>query len=571
MPARIQANLHPFATIFSILYIAFVFCPVFVARADLRTLDGTFLSLVILAVLLTSAVSCALLAATKVPYKYAEPVLTATLLLFFIFATIVPRQAGMLDGQQMTGRAPPDWYWINLLCWFVLLLVSWILRDRLRAVAIPILLLCAGYTLYDRLLPVDDKSILPIEQAFKQKDDFATLSSKQNVIVLAVDMLQGSIVERAFHEYPHTLSEFDGFTIFTRGITSFPFTNFAKPSILSGKTYATDHSQAAADHWRAAENDSFATDLLQAGYAVRSIDFLSYIGKGVQTQTISSAGFLGEGDKISHSAYVYGYACAAGFARIIGVWPENPFFGEITDFVLSVKLRSVAVAHDLSRLIRRREDVAPRALLFWNYTAHAPVALERTGTVSPNNPGDEGAVTQEALLVFDQLQSLFTSLKKSDVYDNSLIIVVSDHGHPSLANRNHLQKVPGLEDAYNTGGNYLNVSMYNATLWVKPPFSRGAAVISNEPAWNGDVRAVVKSYLDDFSNQDAKALLRNIRSKKPDIDVLYLTDRQVNPQYHSEFHKLAQTRSIERLHEEFIEKSKKDQSNATLETVVPGH
>ncbi|MPZ46230.1 MAG: hypothetical protein GEV05_23160 [Betaproteobacteria bacterium] len=559
IPKQIRRNAHPFLVIFATLYIVFVFCPVYVARADQHPLDGTLLTLVVLAVLAASTLACAILSLSRVDYKYIEPVLTATLLLFFVFATLIPRQAGMLDGQELTGKAPPNWYWMNLLAWLLLVVVAWKLRRRLHFVAVPILLLCWGYTLYDRHLAISVISVPTSQEVSKHKHDLGVLSSKQNVVVLAVDMLQGSIVEKVLKEHPRALSAFDGFTVFTRALTSFPFTNFAKPAILSGKTYATRDSGAVTDHWAAAEQDSFATDLMEHGYLVRSVDFLYTLGRDAQLLSASSSGFLGQDERtLSHAAYAYGFAFAAGIARIIGVWPTNPFFGQATDYILSHKLRSVAVARDLSQLIRREEDIAPRALFFWNYSAHTPVALDREGKVSPKSTEDEAAIEQETLLVYDQLESLFASMKDASVYDNSLIIIVSDHGHPLLATKEHLREFSGLENGHESGGNYVPVSLYNATLWIKPPFARDPAIITGEPAWNGDVRQVINSYLAEFSNRDPRTLLRSIRSASPDIEVLYLSQVQENPQNNSRSHEFVRARSLEELYEAFVEQSKEE-------------
>ncbi|MDR1638453.1 MAG: hypothetical protein LBT59_02050, partial [Clostridiales bacterium] len=76
----------------------------------------------------------------------------------------------------------------------------------------------------------------------------------------------------------------------------------------------------------------------------------------------------------------------------------------------------------------------------------------------------------------------------------------------------------GFENNY---GNFRRANFYNAVLFVKPPLSRGKLETTDDPAWVGDVRALIDYYDTNFKNMDPRVVEASIRASNPDVPVMY--------------------------------------------------
>jgi hypothetical protein len=122
---------------------------------------------------------------------------------------------------------------------------------------------------------------VPIESLYE-------FGSDRNVVVILMDMLQGSFLEQALQRDPRLRETLQGFDIFTRGISPFPFTSYSLPSLLSGVPYASD-ARGFVPNWEAAMSNSFITDAERVGYstvAVQSFLVLPPAKKNVQAASV---------------------------------------------------------------------------------------------------------------------------------------------------------------------------------------------------------------------------------------------------------------------------------------------
>jgi len=119
-------------------------------------------------------------------------------------------------------------------------------------------------------------------------------------------------------------------------------------------------------------------------------------------------------------------------------------------------------------------------------------------------------------------------MQSADVYDNSLIIIVSDHGMGTSFSGalEHVTNFEDLADWTSSFGNFYSPIKHNVILFVKPPNEQGQAIISYDPAWNGDVRALINHYFDEFHDDSASKpidVVVSIRANKPEVGVLFLS------------------------------------------------
>jgi len=490
---------HAVMVIFTILFVAFIAVPVHLAVGADIILDN-FILLKVGLVFLTASLVLSVLA----KFRYTEGIITGILLLVVINAFIFPLQAGVLDGGEL-GTIYDDILplWRNIILLTVCILLASKFRKNFRFIAIPIFIFVAGLTVYSQhTVRSDTADTGNITSA-------ATFSHGRNFIVIVLDGLQGTMAEAFLEEYPQFLDSFDGFTMFTRAFSSFPWTAYSRQVIQSGQKYSTTSTDRAENELMSIRN-SFVSDFYNSGARVDGFNIC----------------LLGEFPAVSRlrvptqPLQMYGYIAAAAFARLTGYWP-NRF--NVHGFVWETSIDSV-YAHEILLDRFRVAGYEDKLLYFWDYTLHVPVVFTREGTIlnEPAAADDVNAFFDEAYFGFIQLSRLFETMKANEVYDNSFIIVLSDHGHP-FGNRSpvYLGDFPEAAYAY---GNFIEVFRYNAMMFIKPPKAEGRALISHEPAWNGDVRALLDFYKQNFENIPPTEVMANIRSQNPQVGILFGRD-----------------------------------------------
>jgi len=467
-------------------------------------------------------------------YKYIEGLLTGVLLLCFLNAFILPFQAEILDGRNALGGVADNPLPLvrNLSLFLAFTILSARLRKLLRFTAIPLLLIATVFTVSN--ISTMNKWQVVIDNKNREQEAIfesaSTFSTERNVIVIVMDMLQGSIAERTFQENPQLKESFDGFTVFTRAFTSFPFTRFSASVIMSGKQY-TSEDPSYREHIRQAYLDSFLSDMKNEEARVTLLGSMPAVG------TQDEYPYVGRITPLKPWP-IYSSASSASLARITGYWMRSPFGifiseetndWESTEFAAGIekKLGDKEIVDKLTEELSVSEE-QDNVIYFWNQSTHTPIIFTKDGHINTNNLVWYGVTEQdfidEAYFFLAQLSLLFEAMREQDVYDNSLIIIVSDHG-ASFSGEAWAQHLEHLEEDFAYGasryGNFMAMLMYNSVLMIKPPNSFGQAIITHNAAWNGDVRALISYYYEDFSYKPAIDVMAGIRAKNPEVEALF--------------------------------------------------
>jgi len=327
-------------------------------------------------------------------------------------------------------------------------------------------------------------------------------------------MLQGTMAERVITKYPHLTESFDGFTVFSRAFSSFPFTAFSRQSIDSGYLYISESTDLF-DHLDATFENSFFRDLMDSGFYVNTIG--NEYGNEIP-------GII---NKMPERPWtVYGTVASASIARLTGYWMPNPFAPNVWDGNLNMLEDSL---NTLKLFVDNVSggDSGDKLIYIWNISLHAPLSFDRQGKLIPDVnvvEATEQDFIDEVYYVFLQVIRLFEAMKYHDVYNNSLIIILSDHGyaHGSIAwEQDHVMYHQDFPDGAINFGNFRPATAYNASILIKPPNAQGKAIITHNPAWNGDLRAIINFYLNDFSNINPLDVVADIRANNHEVGILF--------------------------------------------------
>jgi hypothetical protein len=422
--------------------------------------------------------------------KSTTLVLRAFFLTFFLITIFYPYGGSIQDGSVEVYPAWSELLPIYAVYFLLFVAVLWLKNkyfdalQRIYILSILLALAIASYGAYDAtkrfaaLTPLDDSVDL-------------TFAKNKNIIVIIADMLQGTTVEQTLNLHPELRGIFSGFTFYTRAVSPFPFTNYALPALLTGKTYAQNTKEPlnSADNLALAKRDSFITDARQKGYDSVVVGALCPADDRAFSlmQENMSIKFLSICDHVD-----------LGFVRIF----KRRILGglltgaRLTNYLVSLK----SASYQFQKKLMGTEigSASNKLFVFHNYMTHSPVASFKEG-VEPHaiTAPSDAEYLEETAYFLGSIGQLFEHLKRIGVYDDALLIVVGDHGHFSGYSKSLYTSFPGAEDfkGYESGPWARAVCMYNPALLIKPPKATGTTLVSHEPASLTHVRPLVEAAL----------------------------------------------------------------------------
>jgi len=526
---------HCSLAVFTVCFVTFVFAPSYMSVAVEEVLQNTVLITVTVIITGAALVIGSVVFLFQSSYRYVEVFLTGLLLLCFLNAFIIPFQAEVLDGRQELVRVIDDPMPLvrSILIFIACACLSIVFRSQLRFTSIPLILIALVFTfinistMSNRQAAIDESNR---DQEMKI-EDATTLSLNRNVVVIVLDMLQGTIAERTLIEYPQLRDSYDGFTIFTRAFSSFSFTTYSQGVIQTGNLYSSDELLFRDSNIHTFP-DSFMSDMRDKG---AKVNLLGNILHGERQNDFPFVRRI----TTMRPWVLYSSVSSAALARITGYWmslplgsllPEEAGDGE-TPGVAWVIDRTLESIDTMEMLIDNLSvsDEQDRLLYLWNMGTHLPALVKKDGSIDISSPdwnkATEQGLMEEAYFFLSQIDRLFDVMRELDVFDDSLIIVLSDHGaaFPNAVWEEHKIHAGDFLEGAKYYGNFNKVQGYNTVIMIKPPNSFGEAVITHDNAWCGDIRALINHYYDDLSETPDLPVdvIAEIRAKNPEVGVMF--------------------------------------------------
>ena len=251
-------------------------------------------------------------------------------------------------------------------------------------------------------------------------DSVRELSPERNVIIFLIDTLQSDVFEELVNENPELKTELSGFSYFRNSSGSFPYTHLSVQAILTGA------------HYQPLEE--------LPNYYLRVGD--QYVNRIIE----KNGGLVAYLDPSNHLEYLGGSSPARihEMARLVDVvmFRQAPHFIKPIIFnnhafrlrqVYAGEKRVYETQRDLEVLssLSRESYVGTNTLAFkflhfWG--AHFPAVLDGNCELRDEPSSSRAAIKAQALCVLKSVADYLNVLRDLDVYDNSLIILVADHG-----------------------------------------------------------------------------------------------------------------------------------------------
>lgn len=475
--------------------------------------------------------------------------LTYTGIVAFIYSFVVRLSFGSLDGASLTNSdALVGTYLIYVLEFFFLYTVGKLVyrlyvkrKDLIYKLFIPLYLLICVQGIYTAL-PLLDKKLDSSEYDNKA---LSFSKDKENVVVLMLDMFQGSYPEEIFNSNPKLKETYSGFTWFPNTLTTSYYTNSALPGIIGGWDFSPQEinkdkdkilfdkiSQSYIHAIDKSKSRGFEASVVNPVYfrsALGKIEELKELGANVATNSSFRELSTSDDSKSENSKSQGRLLASVGLFRAVpyllkprvynkGSWfnLEESNYKYVSDNVAFIKALSTK-----SNVGSKK----PTYKIFNSEITHTPFGITKDGEILKSGKADNDAANS-----VDGLNSYYSAywalvwigdflnwLKDNGIYDNTRVIVVSDHGNAF----DNPYKTPfeNLEQLDSLGAGLKKLSRLNPLLMVKDFNSNGEFYINKSLMSNADVHNISFDGLDSVSLEDNRVLETIILNKWKTVEL----------------------------------------------------
>lgn len=353
-----------------------------------------------------------------------------------------------------------------------------------------ILIILTGYQVLNDSWGKQSNSLINTASAQSMPEGFVTFSSHQNIIHIVLDEQQSTVTEHLIQADPSFSQHLPGFIFFPNTSANYRSTAMAIPAMLTGYVYKNESDKNKFLH-EVLTHNPFTQELHAAHYT-------SYI-------------------------YTMGFYCKK--ANIENCIPHPELSPNKSAFLLldyslfkaAPDMLKPAIYNDDSWVIRRRfinpsyettlgglnhlafeyfndhfkvKDIPPTYKFYHSMITHSPAVLEQDCAMRITRISRHAlsGKADQAMCAFSHIFDFLDNLKKAGIYDNTMIIISSDHGsnYVSKSQEENLKHNTVDERHYSTA---------LATLFIKPFDSSGPMRISDAPVSLNDMPNTILSAL----------------------------------------------------------------------------
>lgn len=426
-----------------------------------------------------------------------EAFLFALAVLFWLQGSILVWDYGVLDGRRI------DWLsgsWrgvVDVSIWIAVLLLAIVAHTRVRkflrtaalgTVAIQILI--AAMTLLGNADIVSSKGVIANTDG---RDAVMRFSKQHNIVHIVMDGFQSDIFANilAGSSERDIKTELRGFVYYEDNLGAYPYTQLTVPGMLSGKLF---RNEIPVDDFidETMRGNTIINTAYVAGYAVD-------IAAPVALRNVYAQGSYSNAYGISSS----GHVDASDFARVdaaklidLALFRVVPHFakalvrrdelwvfqaGAHSDSYLQMQYFSdLAFLNDLSAAMEvDREE--PVYKMIHVMLSHKPIVANQSCEYGGRKPTTREYVKTHAQCGLNRVLNVFQRMRDLGIYDNSLIVLMADHGAWVP-----VENLPQSEVV-----DSLTVAMATPLLAIKAPGAAGPFRVSRAPTSIIDVPATI--------------------------------------------------------------------------------
>jgi Phosphoglycerol transferase and related proteins, alkaline phosphatase superfamily len=404
--------------------------------------------------------------------------------LFWLQGNIFVWDFGVLDGTEINWKDHRTVSVFEIALWLLLLVFALIKTDTISKISrfgsICILGIQCVSIVFLGINSSDEPEWKKNEITQEGKFEY---SNQKNVVILVLDSFQSDIFQEIINEDPKIKSDFEGFTYFRNSLAGFPTTYASVPLILTGQYY--DNSipiQKFIDN--AYRSNSLPAILKKYNYQVELYPFVRNT-ISINETIASNTKEVDLNSQLSQLPNLY----HSSFFKYMPVIFKKYFYEK----------QEITNIHDSDLLFMEGVNKQTKTALkndtfkfFHIAGAHAPYKLNENLEEVDLSINRTGYKTQAKAAV-TITRNYLNSLKHVGVFDQSMIIIVGDHGSGRGINTLSLDNIKIAD--YEVTNSSLEGSGVPLIL-VKPFGETKELTISDAPVTLGDVTKTILDELD---------------------------------------------------------------------------
>ncbi len=278
------------------------------------------------------------------------------------------------------------------------------------------------------------------EKAYLSLEDQFSLASEGNVVIFLLDALSNKAIEEMVALYPDSLSSFSDFTYYNNNNTLYVGTFPSTTYLLTGHEYDFEKSYRDffKDAWNSEKAELFYQTLRDNGYEFNLYDETPYIanpaslmeGK-ISNLKISETVVTVNYDKVpllfKLAAYRYmPFAFKKHFFLDTSDLNEIVTYSNEADSQSAIKLRWNYLSELRATGLKIDSEDKNRVTLQYLWGAHPPYSVTSQGTFCGQSGGTN--LGEQTRGYMHMVEVYIEKMKELGVYNDSTIIVMSDHG-----------------------------------------------------------------------------------------------------------------------------------------------
>jgi len=368
----------------------------------------------------------------------------------------------------------------------------------------------------------------------EQTKVIAPISQEDNIFLIGFDQIQGSFMEGYLNANPDTKELLQGFTFYPDVASTYPNTNYSLSSLVQG-SIVNDSSESFGN--MISNDNSILSIVDRNGYSILTNDLSN--DDSFENIIKTEAKKLNFQESYELLRYSMNISFGVDISSIIPDRIESILL-TIPPYVSHPELRDLTEFDEILENISVSSNEPTFYTMFFKGT-HQPFIYDQdcaTKTesdieVSQNFQGASDTIA----CFFNKLQTLIETLKTLGVYDESTIIIFSDHGYESNINsienqNNYSEYFPVGSSAIGDARNIKPAGSYNPILFFKPSGASSDFSVDYSPVSLIDIAPTICEIIGYEQEWQGVSLFNSVTQDREREYWFYLGGSDVSDKYH---------------------------------------
>ena len=421
------------------------------------------------------ALSLLLFLASSIPIRWQRSyiaILTGITFSMWI-AALFSGDLGQLDGKQVVVSSDARSILINAILLFCVIGLSAIIAYYHTKLTNYFLILISVMFAFFTVWVIIAAHKSTVNSWEKLESELLAFSKDKNILLIVLDTFQSDFFQEILAKKTSLGSKFPGFIYFPDAVSAAGGTYLSIPTIHSGQVYKSGQP-VASFYTEAVLQNSFVKAHVESGYRGMILNpFLGYCPKGVVCGDDNDMYFKQQAVGLSEGVLLFKLSCFKSIPKFL----QTFIYNHRARILHAISTPRAVISNNVLIVLASSMNTSsstPTVKFIHLFNTHPPAVFNEACKEVDSQIWDRHTAINQDRCAISQVIKVIDSLKQRNVYDQTAIMIVADHG-------------AGLPPPH---GSILGVSA-NPLFLYKPFNATGALQVSNKLVGLVDVHATL--------------------------------------------------------------------------------